>query len=543
MPLALHTVLEPSLRWGLIDAGKAAQVRRDVQMHRADPVRAVSLHGRVPTSAVLQAVASEMGVDFLGREQITVHADLLRRMPRALVERKMVLPISEAEREVLMAIGDLESAGDRHLREGLQRVFGKPVRFALADAEDLGLVIETVLEGASRGARPLPDSAVRFIEDMFYEAFVHRASDVHIEPEEGDEYRVRFRVDGDLRPFRSGVPLALALAVLSRLKVLAELDIAVTREPQDGSLTYAVPGAEDRSFDVRLATAPTKLGERATLRLLGTDTRDLALEALGFPPTMYARFQLLIRRPSGLILLTGPTGSGKTTTLYAALREINRPDLNLMTVEDPVEYMIEGVSQIEVDRVGKVTFSSALRSILRHDPDVLMIGEIRDRETADIALRAAMTGHLVFSTLHTNTAVGAVTRLLDMGCEPYLVAATLAAVFSQRLVRRLCPTCRTARETTPQESAFLGTTDAAREIFEPRGCLRCQRTGFLGRVAACEMLDVDDAVREAIAGGATERQIAEVATRQATLRQDAVAKVLAGVTTLDEAQSILVMEA
>ena len=243
-----------------------------------------------------------------------------------------------------------------------------------------------------------------------------------------------------------------------------------------------------------------------------------------------------------MVLLTGPTGSGKTTTLYAALREINGPRLNILTVEDPVEYLIPGVSQIGVDVAGKVTFASALRSLLRHDPDVLMIGEIRDKETADIALRAAVTGHLVFSTLHTSTAVGTVTRLVDMGCEPYMVAATLTAAVSQRLVRRLCPGCRARRAAGAGELAFLRIAAGEAQVWEPRGCLRCQMTGFHGRIGIFEMFEVDDAVREKVAAGLPEREVAQAATKLITLRADAIDKVLAGVTTVAEARRAVVLD-
>jgi type II secretory ATPase GspE/PulE/Tfp pilus assembly ATPase PilB-like protein len=538
----LRGVLDPSLRFGLIDAETAGRVTRDVQQNRTDPIQSICLHGRVPPASVYQAVAAERGLDFVGAERLALQPDLLSQVPRAIVRRKRLLPLWEDEAGVLVATSDFQVIDDERLKESLRHAFGKPVRFAMAAPDDLAPWLRKAGDepASETAAAPAAGEAVAFLADIIREAYVHRASDIHIECGERGA-RLRFRVDGELRIFREDVPPALALSVLSRLKVLAQMDIAKSREPQDGSFTYALEGAGGRRFDIRIATAPMQHGERATLRLLGADTRDLSLDDLGFSPAMSARFRALIRRPSGLILLTGPTGSGKTTTLYAALREIDRVRLNVMTVEDPVEYFIPGVSQMEVDNVGKVTVASALRSLLRHDPDVLMIGEIRDKETADLALRAATTGHLVLSTLHTNTAVGAVTRLVDMGCEPYLVAATLSAVVSQRLVRRLCPACKSPRPAAPDERTFLQRTDAA-TVYEPRGCLRCQRTGYLGRLAVVEMFVVDEAVREAISAGRNERAIAQAAKSLVVLRQDAAAKVLDGLTPLGEAFDVVILE-
>jgi type II secretory ATPase GspE/PulE/Tfp pilus assembly ATPase PilB-like protein len=538
----LRVVLDPSLRFGLIDAETAARVTRDVQQNHVDPIRSICLHGRVPPASVFQAVASERGLDFVGAERLAWQPDLLSQVPRALFRRKKILPLWEDEKGVLVATSDFQVIDDERLKETLRLAFGKPVRFAMAAPDDLAPWLRKAGEELPAEAADVPAAgeAVAFLADIIREAYVHRASDIHIECGERGA-RLRFRVDGELRVFREGIPPVLALSILSRLKVLAQMDIAKSREPQDGSFTYVLEGSGGRTFDIRIATAPTQHGERATLRLLGADTRDLSLDDLGFSPAMSARFRGLVRRPSGLVLLTGPTGSGKTTTLYAALREIDRVRLNVMTVEDPVEYFIPGVSQLEVDNVGKVTMASALRSLLRHDPDVLMIGEIRDKETADLALRAATTGHLVLSTLHTSTATGAVTRLVDMGCEPYLVAATLSAVVSQRLVRRLCPVCKTPRPAAPDELAFLQSRGPV-VVHEPRGCLRCQRTGYLGRLAVAEMFVVDDAVREAIAAGASERTIARAAKSPVDLREDAAAKVLDGLTTLGEAYDVVILE-
>jgi type IV pilus assembly protein PilB len=538
MPLDLNGLLDMVVRTGLTDAPTADKVRRDVLKNRLDPLRTLTLHARIPSTAVFQALAATRNIEYVSLDQTAVNRDLLERVPTALARRRLILPLRDELKEVLVAVGDPDGLNDIRLRETLQHIFGKPIRLALADPGELNLALDRVL-GAHASPAVAVEDAIMLVDELIREAFVRRASDIHLDPEENG-FRVRLRVDGDLHVLRTGLPTALALAAISRLKVLAQMDIAESRQPQDGSLAYELQGAEKRRFDIRIATAPTKRGERATLRLLGTDTKELTLTDLGFSERMLELFQELIRRPSGLILLTGPTGSGKTTTLYAALREINRPELNLITVEDPVEYSIPGVAQLEVDDYGKVSFSSALRSLLRHDPDVLMVGEIRDKDTADIALRAATTGHLVFSTLHTVTAVGAVTRLLDLQCEAYMIASTLSAAISQRLVRRLCSACKTPRVPTPEETALLG-RDVG-QVFQPQGCLRCRKSGYLGRIALCEMFCMDEAAREAVIAGASERIIAQAARRLTTLREDAAQKAAAGLTTVDEVCRALVLE-
>ncbi|MCK6488885.1 MAG: GspE/PulE family protein [Planctomycetes bacterium] len=531
--------LDAVVQAGLVGGEAAARIQRELAATpQADPVRTISLFARLPSAAVWQALAAARGLEFAARERLTPPRALAERLPRALLQRRLVAPLADDGRTVLVAAGDLEAPDDQRLRETLQHALGRPVRFALADPDELRAAIARLCDEPARPASAASaEDAVALVEEVLRAAWVRRASDIHIEPDERG-HRIRLRIDGALVVHQQDLPRALALALISRIKVLAGMDIAESREPQDGSLVHRIRGAEDQGFDIRVATAPTRHGERATLRLLGADHRDLSLGDLGFSPAMQRRFQELIRRPSGLILLTGPTGSGKTTTLYAALRELNRPDCNLMTVEDPVEYSIPGVSQLEVDDAGKLTFPMALRSLLRHDPDVLMVGEIRDRETADMALRAAMTGHLVLSTLHTSTAVGAVTRLIDLGCQPFLVAATLVAAVSQRLVRRLCPACRRERPPEPGDALLLGAENAGPR-FAAAGCIRCQGGGHLGRVALCEMFEVDDAARALIAARGDEDAIARAAQRLTTLRSDAAAKVHAGLTTVDEVRQLV----
>ena len=346
-----------------------------------------------------------------------------------------------------------------------------------------------------------------------------------------------------------GINVTDGISLISRIKVLASLDIAEQRATQDGGLTYTFPHQAKRKIDIRVATAPTRWGERITLRLLGLETEKLTLTSLGMSPKDLEKFRCAIARPFGVILLTGPTGSGKTTTLYGALREINRPQINIMTIEDPIEYVIPGINQLQVGSGTKTTFASALRALLRHDPDVLMVGEIRDYETADIALKASLTGHLVFSTLHTNSAVSAVTRLIDIGCEQYLIGSSLTAIIAQRLAQRLCPKCKKSRNMTHEEKRLLGLNEGSGnsptgQIYEPVGCIHCMSTGYRGRVGIFESLWLDEELRNAISGGINQKALLEMAKSKGlmSLRDDGYSKVLEGLTSLDEILTLTVME-
>jgi type IV pilus assembly protein PilB len=380
--------------------------------------------------------------------------------------------------------------------------------------------------------------AVALLDELMREAVGRRASDVHLEPL-GTELRVRYRVDGHLQVRRPALRAEVANPLLSRVKVLAGLDIAEKREPQDGGFAWR-SSPEARPVDLRVATAPTRHGERATIRLLGLDTESLTLATLGFEEERLHALRAVIQRPHGMILLTGPTGSGKTTTLYALLRELNRPDVNILTVEDPIEYSIGGVNQVQVDQVGKVSFANVLRSLLRHDPDVLMVGEVRDAETADLAMKAAMTGHLVLSTVHTNSACGAVTRLVDLGVQPFLVGSTLSAVIAQRLVRRLCPACKKERPATPAEAALLRRSLAT--VFDRTGCPACYGTGYRGRLALFESLFMDRELGALVSRGINETDLQAEAVRRGVrlLRQDGIDRVERGLTTIDELVSATV---
>lgn len=371
---------------------------------------------------------------------------------------------------------------------------------------------------------------IRLINALLMQALRENASDIHIEPFEARSL-VRFRIDGSLRdviePQR-----ALHAAIISRIKVMAQLDIAEKRLPQDGRITLRLAG---RPVDVRVSTLPAGHGERVVMRLLDKQAGRLELDALGMSGETLLQLDALIRRPHGIVLVTGPTGSGKTTTLYAALSRLNRKNLNIMTVEDPIEYDLDGISQTQVNPRIELDFGRALRSILRQDPDVIMIGEIRDLETAQIAVQASLTGHLVLATLHTNDATSSVTRLTDMGVEPFLLASSLLGVLGQRLVRRLCPVCRVEHAPSAAESAMIG-QGAGNRVFAAAGCPSCNATGYRGRTGIYELFAVDDEVRRMVHDRASDQALRAHALSQgmASLRQDGMRWVRAGVSSLEE---------
>ncbi len=372
---------------------------------------------------------------------------------------------------------------------------------------------------------------IRLINALLTEAVKENASDIHIEPFE-NRLVVRFRVDGVLRevlqPQRVLAPL-----LVSRIKVMAKLDIAEKRLPQDGRISLRVAG---RAVDVRVSTLPSGHGERVVLRLLDKQAGRLDLAHLGMAEDAQKRMDQLIRRPHGIVLVTGPTGSGKTTTLYAALARLNDNRRNIMTVEDPIEYYLDGIGQTQVNTKVEMSFARGLRAILRQDPDVVMVGEIRDLETAEIAVQASLTGHLVFSTLHTNSAVGAVTRLRDMGVEPFLLSSSLVGVLAQRLVRVLCDHCKEAYTASATDCELIGVdVDNPPTLYRPTGCSECNHLGYRGRTGIYELIEVDDDIRTAIHDGAGEQKLEALARRHSgSIRQDGWRRVLAGTTSVEE---------
>ncbi|PKU21565.1 GspE/PulE family protein, partial [Telmatospirillum siberiense] len=376
---------------------------------------------------------------------------------------------------------------------------------------------------------------VRMVNALIARAVEARASDIHLEPAE-DRLAVRLRIDGALGEEES-LPNQVKAAVVSRIKVMAGLDIAERRLPQDGRLRLAVRGQE---IDFRVATAPTIHGEGVVLRILDRSSLSLDFETLGFEPALLERYLEVLRRPHGIVLVIGPTGSGKTTTLYASLAALNTVDRKILTIEDPIEYRLAGISQTQVKHQIGLTFATALRSFLRQDPDVMMVGEIRDLETAQVAVQAALTGHTILSTLHTNDAASAVTRLLDIGVEPYLITSTLNAVMAQRLVRRLCPVCRRPYTPSEQDLSALGLAEseaaAVRTLYRPGGCSACSGSGFRGRLSVMELLAMDEAVVRLVLNRSEAREIRKVAVEAGMVGMlvDGLRKAGAGLTTVDE---------
>ncbi len=440
-------------------------------------------------------------------------------------------PIIGGDPAVLEAIN---SAYDQHDREkGNYGAVLEDEESSGPAMEDPGFADVVELLGKEDDEAPV----IQFVNTTFVRAVRERASDIHIEPAE-QYVAVRFRIDGVLKEVIQ-VPKRFQSSISARLKIMAGLNIAEKRLPQDGRIRIKIAG---RDIDIRVATAPTTQGERITLRLLDQSSTTLTLEAIGMDPRTLGVVDRLIRRPHGILLVTGPTGSGKTTTLYASLSRIKSAALNILTIEDPVEYQLEGISQTPVNPKINLTFASALRSFLRHDPDVIMVGEIRDVETAENAIQASLTGHLVFSTIHTNDAAGAFTRLVDMGVEPFLVASSLLANMAQRLVRRLCPHCRQPYHPTAEDLSGIGLNpDHLRNvpegvIYRPVGCEECINTGYRGRCGIFELLEVTDEVRSTVmkrADAGTIKRVA-LANGMRTLRDDGGDKVLQGVTSIEE---------
>lgn len=463
------------------------------------------------------------------------------------LKRHSVFPLDIADDQLRLAMADPE---DEEALNAIRFATGLDVSPLVAtfseieaqlstlltnDKHAIGSVGEDYRTGAADDIERLLEDAsdapvIRLVQTLLAGAVSRNASDVHIEPM-ARHLVIRYRVDGRLIEVER-YPDSFAAPIASRIKVLAGLDIAETRLPQDGRMRLTVQG---RDVDVRISTSPTAWGESLVLRLLGRTTVPLDLDRLGLPPAALATLTSALARPHGIILLTGPTGSGKTTTLYAAIAKLKRPEVKILTVEDPVEVLMDGINQVQVRPDIGLGYPDTLRAFLRQDPDILMIGEIRDRETADIAMRAALTGHLVLSTLHTNSALGAFTRLADLGIEPYLTASTVITTIAQRLVRALCPTCRQARSIEPTEAALFEACgiDVPEQIHEPVGCDSCHQTGYRARIPLIEIIEVDETIREAIRGGQIDPDQGH-GDRAQSLRGHGLSLVTQGLTSLGE---------
>ncbi|RMH58874.1 MAG: type II secretion system protein GspE [Candidatus Hydrogenedentota bacterium] len=473
-----------------------------------------------------------------------VEPSLMVKFPKEFLMTAAVVPARVEENEIVvfgapeglgaaLEIADylgkalrFHPAKESEIREFVRARYDKDSSLsdAIAEMEQETANVEALQELAADAP------VVRLVDHLLEEAVTRNSSDIHVIPRERDTV-VRFRIDGVLSDF-DVLPRELHAGVVSRIKILARLDIAQIRLPQDGRIARRVAG---REIDLRVSTIPTPQGERVVMRILDRATVKLEMEELGMAPEVQRVWETLIRQPHGILLVTGPTGSGKTTTLYTALAALNDGRVNILTVEDPVEYLIEGTGQIQVNPKINLTFASGLRSILRQDPDVIMVGEIRDGETARIAVQASLTGHLVLSTLHTNDAPSALPRLRDMGIESYLLASTVRAVLAQRLVRRLCSACRRPAKLDPVSAAALG-GEAGVDVFQAEGCPRCEGRGFRGRSGIFELVVVDEPVRELILANAPAGEIRRAATKSGmvSMRRDGLRKILAGETTAEE---------
>jgi general secretion pathway protein E len=509
--------------------------------------------GAVSREDVLKAVALQHNLPYLFRGELPSPLPVLKNVSSKYLRQYAVCPISLEGGVLTVATADPLNPV---IADDLRQSTGLTVKIVVSSPEAIAEAIERTYEGVATPLQRIVegmedertadgDEDVNHLRDMAFEAPVVRlvnllienaiaaeASDIHVEPFE-DTLRIRYRIDGILFD-QEAPPRRLQAAVTSRIKLMAEMNIAERRLPQDGRIRVTLHG---RRVDIRVSTIPTVHGESIVMRLLDRSSVFLPLERLGFGPDTLHRFEALIKRPHGIILVTGPTGSGKTTTLYGALDKINSPDRKIITVEDPVEYQLKGVNQIPVKPKIGLTFATGLRHIVRQDPDVILIGEIRDLETAEIAIQAALTGHLVFSTLHTNDAPGAITRLQDMGVEPYLVSSVLEAVLAQRLVRRICAACRTpvAPEKADIDALGVEVTPQTR-LYRGRGCDECRGTGYRGRTGIYELFPISEEARSLILRRAPSREIRRQAVEDGmvTLRLDGWAKACEGLTTVEE---------
>jgi general secretion pathway protein E len=510
----------------------------------------------LPPADVLRALAVHLQMDFLDADELPSAPPAVRELSPKYLRQYVACPIAVEGGTVTVATAEPTNT---QLVDEIQQLLGLTVKLCVApgpailDAIERAYGANTALQKIVEGMETAggyhlaePEEDVNHLRDMAFEAPVVRlvnlliegalasdASDIHIEPFE-DSLRVRYRIDGLLYD-QEAPPRRLQAALTSRIKIMAELNIAERRLPQDGRIR--VTGQGGQRVDIRVSTVPTIHGESIVMRLLDRSSVFLPFDRLGFSRDTAATFETLIRRPHGILLVTGPTGSGKTTTLYAALDKINRPDLKILTVEDPVEYQLKGVNQIPVRPKIGLSFAAGLRHIVRQDPDVIMVGEIRDLETAEIAIQSALTGHLVFSTLHTNDAPGAVTRLQDLGCEPYLVSSVLSGVLAQRLVRRICQACRAPAHPDAAELLAIGIPESTGvELFRGKGCDECRGTGYRGRIGIYELFRINDETRSLIVRRAPAGEIRRHAVEHGmlTLREDAWGKACAGLTTVDE---------
>ena len=537
---------------GVLTAEQLQTVQAKAATQGCSLKQAITQQGLLTEADLMKLLAEQSGMTTVELSNYLIKPEVIQAVPEALARKHVVVPLFKIAQSLTVAIADplnffaldevrLKSrceikavlATESAIRHAIDQYYG-----AAGTIEEVAKVLEAAEAPASEERAAGEAPVIRLVDLLVIQALKEGASDVHIEPQD-QLLRTRLRIDGILHEV-AGPPKHLHASVVSRIKVLANLDVAEHRKPQDGRFRLRM---DQKDIDLRVSTVPTQFGEKVVMRLLDSANVLRGLEQLGLAPESMATFVRLIHAPHGILLVTGPTGSGKTTTLYAALHDINSTEKNILTIEDPIEYQLAGVNQVQVNPKAEVTFASALRSFLRQDPDVIMVGEIRDRETADIAIQAALTGHLVLSTLHPNDAPGGMSRLMDMDVEPFLLASSVVGVVAQRLVRAICPKCKAPYRPPATIAQQAGVTGEA-SLFRGAGCDACKRTGYKGRVAIFELMPVTDEIRERVAVRAPSHVLRETARsgRMATLYDDGMAKVRAGITTIEEVLRVTQLE-
>lgn len=529
----------------------------DLQKKRGDKLCNILVdEGIISQTEIIEILGYQLGIPHVMLDKYYIDQEIVRLVPEALAKKYSVIPFQNKNSILFLAMSDPMNI---FAVDEVKLVTGMEVQTAIASEEDIRFAIE-VYYGKRTAEKAVEDFAkehgaeypialeralmeqvnkapvVRLVNSIIEQAVVNRASDIHIEP--GSRLRVRFRIDGQLQEIMS-VPMQTHGPVVARIKIMSELNIAERRIPQDGRVEMEAGG---KSLDLRVSVFPTAYGEKVVIRVLDRGSFLLSQKQLGLSEENEALFDRLMRIPHGIILVTGPTGSGKTTTLYAALRELNDVAANIITLEDPIEYRLEGINQMQVNPKAGLTFASGLRSVLRQDPNIIMVGEIRDEETANLAVRAAITGHLVLSTLHTNDAASSVIRLVDMGVEPYLVASSIRGIISQRLIRKICPECKVRYKATGEELKVLGLPPGNNvDLFRGKGCGSCHKTGYRGRTAVHEIMMVTDKHRELIGRKVSSDKLERV-SREAgmiSLKDSCTKLVKRGVTTVPEMAKVI----
>ncbi len=537
------------LQAGLINEEMLAKAKEEAKRTGLTIEKALGKLGFTTEEAIIKTRADALGISYMDLEDCRIEADLIKLIPETIARKFKVLPlfkIGESLNVGMVNPSDIVAMDQiRRLIPGMRidviLVSEKSIEKALDNYYSTGGVTTRIVDAIGESGKKVKQAGmvqsadeapvIKLVDSLIMEALKYRASDIHIEPEQKN-LRVRYRVDGLLQEINI-LPKHLQDSVISRIKVLStNMDIAETRKAQDGRINMKL---ENKELDIRVSTFPTVYGENVVMRLLDKTSVLLGLKELGFSEENLSDFNKLIRRPNGIILVTGPTGSGKTTTLYAALTSVSSMEKNIITIEDPVEYELSLIRQTPVNPKAGITFANGLRNILRQDPDIIMVGEIRDKETAEIAMQASLTGHLVFSTLHTNDAPSGLTRLIDMGVEPFLVSSSLIGILAQRLVRLICPKCKEKYIPAADVLEGLGLAKQG-DYFHGRGCPACKKTGYLGRIGIYELLVINEDIRKMVEAKSSADEIKKKAVflGMKTLRQDGINKLLKGLTTPDE---------